>query len=194
VGQCDTWMTPLCRDASIHGLRGHESKVGCLRTINMHRDAPSPYAGAGKAWKGAGALPAISHLFGWKERPFTRLLLVSNCAMATRIVSVVLANSMLPCAEGRSLTFVSIVEPSPLRLCSFQLSMPSAGCRIGSGAQLDMAEQAVGQRSTYNVLRSIDPVRKQRVHRHRPAINAIEGENPARVPGSALENLGAMSS
>ena len=55
---------------------------GCRRTINIQRDAPSVDAGASKARKGAEALPAISHLFGWKERPFTRLLLVSNCAKA----------------------------------------------------------------------------------------------------------------
>ena len=55
-------MTPLCRDARIHGL--HTSKrLSCHQHFSL---------------AAAAALHEPPYLFGWKESPFTRLLLVSN--------------------------------------------------------------------------------------------------------------------
>lgn len=57
----------------------------------------------------------ISHLCGWKERPFTRLLLVSNCARTTHDVSAAPSDHTALNAGGKLLTFVSIVLGGDLR-------------------------------------------------------------------------------
>ena len=184
-------MTPLCRDASIHGLRGRDDGVGMP---SNHQHPAGCAIGGCWCWQGmersGGAFSDLTPLWVEGEALHPVALGLELCE-GIRIVSVAIATSILPCAEGRSLTFVSIVEPSPLRLCSCQMPMPSAGRRIGSGAQLDMAEKAVGHHCTYNVLRSSDPVRIQRVHRHRPAISAITGEceNPTGSRAARLKTL-----
>jgi len=81
-----TWMTPLCREARIHGLCSGREREDEMRESARRGRALSPNAKTDRRGRDKERRPRphllfhslIPHRLGWKDRPFTRLLFVSN--------------------------------------------------------------------------------------------------------------------